>query len=139
MTIHDRYKIIAAAKEAGFSRAPPKFKHWRGTISDVERLYAIAFEDGRQAEREEINQDAERYRWLRTHAQAASALKRVEGPPLEGLDLMNRIGHSCPELAEHGAKMKLAPAPQALDRYPPAARELAFVKGQTGRLDSGLA
>jgi hypothetical protein len=55
MTTHDRDKIIAAAKEAGiFKRMTPV-----GTTemfcyeSNIERLYDIAFEAGRVAEREE--------------------------------------------------------------------------------------
>ena len=63
MTTHDKDKIIAAAKEAGFTY------FGQSDIQDVRNMfYSIAFEAGRQAEREEINQDAERYRWLRTHA-----------------------------------------------------------------------
>ena len=50
MTTHDKDKIIAAMKEAGFDI-------WVNSVGPVpnwiERLYAIAFEAGRQAEREE--------------------------------------------------------------------------------------
>lgn len=51
MTTHDRDKIIAAAKEAGFAE-------WENTDSPeflalIAEFYAIAFENGRQAEREE--------------------------------------------------------------------------------------
>ena len=58
MTTHDKDKIIAAAKEACCELRETQdglvayLGHTR--ISDViERLYAIAFEAGRQAEREE--------------------------------------------------------------------------------------
>jgi len=51
MTTHDEDKIIAAAKEAGFAE-------WENTDSPeflalIAEFYAIAFEAGRQAEREE--------------------------------------------------------------------------------------
>ena len=62
MTTHDKDKIIAAAKEACCELRETQdglvayLGHTR--ISDViERLYAIAFDDGRQAEREEIVKD----------------------------------------------------------------------------------
>ena len=71
MTIHDRDKIIAAAKEAGTYIDDDI--DGNPTIEVIpescwEKFYITTFEAGRQAEREEINQDAERYRWLRTHA-----------------------------------------------------------------------
>ena len=51
MTTHDRDKVIAAAKEAGFAE-------WENTDSPeflalIAEFYTIAFEAGRQAEREE--------------------------------------------------------------------------------------
>ena len=51
MTTHDRDKVIAAAKEAGFAE-------WENTDSPeflalIAEFYAIAFEAGRQAERED--------------------------------------------------------------------------------------
>ena len=48
MTTHDRDKIIAAAKEAGMSGLVEG-----GLIDNFEQFYAIAFEDGRLAERED--------------------------------------------------------------------------------------
>lgn len=57
MTIHNRDKIIAAAKEAGLEFLMDQASELLGLF------YAIAFEDGRQADKA----DAERYRWLRTH------------------------------------------------------------------------
>ena len=50
MTTHDKDKIIAAAKEAGFTY----YCDFPGIYKmKFDALYAIAFEDGRQAEREE--------------------------------------------------------------------------------------
>jgi hypothetical protein len=53
MTTHDRDKVIAAAKEAGFD-------FWIESIGPIpfwiERFYAIAYEAGRVAEREECVQ-----------------------------------------------------------------------------------
>ena len=52
MTTHDRDKVIAAAKEARCHHATEDDKgmrHWRCTNADMERLYAIAFEAGRQS------------------------------------------------------------------------------------------
>lgn len=67
MTTHDEDKIIAAT--IGCIEGPyDRSRAITITGNEIERLYAIAFEAGRQAEQEEINQDAERYRWLRTHA-----------------------------------------------------------------------
>lgn len=34
----ERVGIIKMATAAGFSHSPPPFKHWRGTISDLERF-----------------------------------------------------------------------------------------------------
>ena len=52
MTIHDRDKIIAAA--IGCIEGPyDRSRAITITGNEIERLYAIAFEDGRQAEREE--------------------------------------------------------------------------------------
>ncbi len=67
-----REHIIAAAKEAGaalFESQGELVAHLGETrVPDmIERLYAIAFEAGRVAEQEKVNQDAERYRWLRIH------------------------------------------------------------------------
>ena len=59
MTTYDRDKIIAAAKEAGI--VIDKFG-WTITSVPVERmeaLYAIANEDGRQAEREDCAKECE--------------------------------------------------------------------------------
>ena len=53
MTTHDKDKIIAAAREAGFlyyDEFPQDYK------CKIEALYAIAFEAGRVAEREEFAQ-----------------------------------------------------------------------------------
>ena len=49
MTTHERDKIIAAAKEAGFGAYAYE------AMSMFERFYAIAYEDGRQAEREDCS------------------------------------------------------------------------------------
>ena len=48
MTTHDRDKIITAAKESGAYISGP-VPRW------IERFYAIAHEDGRQAERKECS------------------------------------------------------------------------------------
>lgn len=58
MTTHDRDKIIAAAKEVGayryINRAAKDEPTHTFTIEQLIAFYAIAFEDGRQAEREDI-------------------------------------------------------------------------------------
>lgn len=59
MTTHDRDKIIAAA--IGCIEGPyDRSRAITITGNEIERLYAIAYEDGRQADKA----DAERYRWL---------------------------------------------------------------------------
>ena len=98
MTTHDKEKIIAAAKEAdsGFT-GDDDFN--LGTyivgLEAIERFYAIAFESGRQAEREAGEPSAwelrvrradtewRRYSIYESHKQALDTMKRVEGPPLE--------------------------------------------------------
>lgn len=58
MTTHDKDKIIAAAKLCGY---------WNGQTIEmndvgIERFYTIAFEDGRQAEREACIDIVETYK-----------------------------------------------------------------------------
>jgi hypothetical protein len=55
MTTHDRDKVIAAAEEAGIYRLYDGISYGPSGINSeqFERFYAIAFEAGRQAEREE--------------------------------------------------------------------------------------
>jgi len=52
MTTHDREAVIIAAKEC--------YRQYSEWNIDIERFYAIAFDDGRKADKA----DAERYRWL---------------------------------------------------------------------------
>lgn len=53
MTTHDKDKIIAAAKEAGAKFDPAWGIAYNCGTETFIRFYAIAFEAGRQAEREE--------------------------------------------------------------------------------------
>ena len=53
MTTHDKDKIIAAAKEAGAKFDPAWGLAYNCGTETFIRFYAIAFEDGRQAERED--------------------------------------------------------------------------------------
>lgn len=56
MTTHDKDKIIAAAKEVGMPQGASDDFHttlWLLWYPEIKRFYAIAFEAGRQAEREE--------------------------------------------------------------------------------------
>ena len=55
MTTHDRDKVIAAAKEAGCSAS--YLGSFYSSTEAIERFYAIAFESGRQAEREKQIQE----------------------------------------------------------------------------------
>jgi hypothetical protein len=74
MTTHDRDKVIAAASDAGFSVAQT---HWDDERLVIERFYAIAFEAGRVAEREECAKVCEEIRvivdgnhpWTALHVQ----------------------------------------------------------------------
>jgi len=40
----ERETIIKMAIAAGFAHAPPKFRHWRGTISDLERFAELVMD-----------------------------------------------------------------------------------------------
>jgi hypothetical protein len=62
MTTHDRDKVIATAKEAGceLRETPDGLIAYLGhsrTSDVIERLYAIAYEAGRVAEREDCAKD----------------------------------------------------------------------------------
>ena len=53
MTTHDRDKVLAAAKEAGAKFDPAWGLAYNCGTETFIRFYAIAFEHGRQAERED--------------------------------------------------------------------------------------
>ena len=60
MTTHDKDKIIAAARECNAFFDVIAFGRNDGTLfstNELERFWQIAYEAGRQAERESINQD----------------------------------------------------------------------------------
>ena len=70
MTTHDRDKIIKAAKDAGCNAG--YLGGFYSSTEALERLYAIAFEAGRAAEREECAKVLEKNGWL---LQAADAIR----------------------------------------------------------------
>ena len=60
MTTHDKNKIIAAARECNAFFDVIAFGRNDGTLfstNELERFWQIAFEAGRQAERESVNLD----------------------------------------------------------------------------------
>lgn len=70
MTTNDKDKIIVAARDAGFSDKQWSAMTYESGPYDIttptitlERFWQIAFEAGRQAERESINQDDGTHGW----------------------------------------------------------------------------
>ena len=76
MTTHDRDKVIAAAKEAGFKPGFLGHIYVGSSTEAVERFYAIAFEAGRQAELEECAKECDFFNDPMTRRAAAAIRAR---------------------------------------------------------------